>query len=114
LTGIQYFINFILNIKEKYPKAFIILTTTPMLHSKKWDEAIEEICFQIKDDTIRQFLYHNNGVGTPGHLRISESEEMAKELQRILKIHVIIKKVSLIRETSVCLFFFFITNNNWL
>ncbi len=72
--------EFVLNIKEKYPKTFIVLTTTPMIHSKKWDQAIEEICFQINDDAIRQFLYHNNGVGTPGHLRISESEEMANEL----------------------------------
>ena len=29
---------------------------------------------------IRHFLYRRNGCGTPGHIRISEAEEMAEEL----------------------------------
>lgn len=68
------------NIREKYPKAVIILATTVLEHNKNWDRAIEEVCQSLKDDRIRHFLYSRNGSGTPGHIRIPEAEKMAEEL----------------------------------
>lgn len=70
----------ILKIREKYPKAVILLTTTILGHDKSWDNAIEEVCMQLNDDRIRHFLYKRNGCGTPGHIRIPEAEEMAEEM----------------------------------
>ncbi|MDD6292074.1 MAG: electron transporter RnfD [Lachnospiraceae bacterium] len=68
------------NIRKKYPKTLIILTTTLLEHDKNWDDAIEEVCNQLGDERIMHFLYKRNGCGTPGHLRIPEAEEMANEL----------------------------------
>lgn len=68
------------DIRRKYPRAVILLATTILEHSQEWDEAIEVVCKELKDDRIRHFLYRRNGCGTPGHIRISEAEEMAEEL----------------------------------
>lgn len=70
----------VLNIREKYPKAVILLTTTILEHNKAWDNAIEDVCREIGDSRILHFLYSRNGAGTPGHIRISEAEEMSQEL----------------------------------
>lgn len=71
---------FIKNIRKKYPRAVIVLTTTILEHSREWDDAIEEVCTKLGDDRAFHFLYQRNGCGTPGHARISEAEEMASEL----------------------------------
>ena len=68
------------SIREKYPKAVILLTTTILQHSVEWDDAIDEVCRGLQDDRIFHFLYKRNGSGTPGHIRIPEAEEMADEL----------------------------------
>ena len=34
----------------------------------------------INDEKIVRFKFKRNGIGTPGHLRIPEAEEMAEEL----------------------------------
>jgi len=70
----------VVHIREKYPKAFIILKTTILEHDANWDKAINEVCNDINDDRIKHFLYSNNGCGTPGHIRIPEAEKMAEEL----------------------------------
>lgn len=67
-------------IRAKYPKALILLTTTILEHDSNWDQAIEEVCQTLADDRIRHFLYSENGSGTPGHIRIPEAEKMADEL----------------------------------
>ncbi len=72
--------TWIRKLRETYPKAVILLTTTLLCHDESWDRAIEEVCRRIDDDRIRHYLYRRNGCGTPGHLRISEAEEMAAEL----------------------------------
>lgn len=68
------------NIRSKYPKAVILLTTTILEHDKAWDNAIEEVCLELGDNRVFHFLYSRNGTGTPGHIRISEAEEMSQEL----------------------------------
>ena len=57
-------------LRETYPKAVILLTTTLLCHDESWDRAIEEVCRRIHDDRIRHYLYRRNGCGTPGKHRI--------------------------------------------
>lgn len=71
---------FIETLMEIYPKAQIILATTILGHDKNWDNAIEEVAQRIASDRVHHFLYSNNGVGTPGHIRIPEAEKMSDEL----------------------------------
>lgn len=72
--------TWIQKIREKYPKALIILSTTILEHDGNWDASIGRVCRELKDDKIVHFLYSKNGVGTPGHIRIMEAEQMADEL----------------------------------
>ncbi|MCX7658714.1 MAG: electron transporter RnfD, partial [Oscillospiraceae bacterium] len=72
------------SLREKYPKAAIILQTTLLFHDKGWDDCIEEAKNELCDPKVYHFLYKRNGSGTPGHLRISEAEEMAKELSAFI------------------------------
>ncbi len=71
----------VLDIRAKYPKALILLATTILMHHPNWDKAIDEVCVDINDDKVRHFLYTRTGTGTPGHIRGSEAEEMARELE---------------------------------
>ena len=63
-----------------YPKAQIILATTILGHDPLWDVAIDKVCTKINNKRVHHFLYKRNGVGTPGHVRIPEAEEMSDEL----------------------------------
>ena len=72
--------QFIQKLRETYPTAPIILTTTILCHDPNWDRSIEQVCQELGDDSIYHFLYEKNGVGTPGHIRIPEAEQMAEEL----------------------------------
>ncbi len=78
----QHYAAFILGLREKYPRATFVLTTTILNHHPAWDEAIDQVCRQLreKDSRIHHFLYTNNGSGTPGHIRASEAKVMAREL----------------------------------
>ena len=68
------------NLREKYPHAYILCTTTVMMHSPEWDKAIGEVVAEVSDERVRQFLYTGNGAVTPGHVRRCEAEVMAREL----------------------------------
>ncbi len=72
--------KFVGEIRKRYADALILLTTTILYHDANWDRAIQEVCNEIEDDKILHFMYRRNGCGTPGHIRISEAEEMADEL----------------------------------
>lgn len=71
---------FVERLMELYPRAQIILATTILRHDANWDRAIDEVCAEISDARVHHFLYKRNGIGTPGHIRIPEAEEMAEEL----------------------------------
>lgn len=73
--------NFILKLREIYPNAVIICTTTVMIHDESWDRAIGNVCKKINDEKIHHFMYSQNGSKTPGHPRKSECEKMAEELK---------------------------------
>ena len=70
----------IANLREKYPHAYILCTTTVMMHSPEWDKAIGETVADVADARVRQFRYTGNGAVTPGHVRRCEAETMAREL----------------------------------
>lgn len=76
----EHYRLFIQKIREKYPKAVVILATTILEHDKSWDDAIEEVCQGLGDSRVRHFLYTRNSVGTPGHIRATEADEMSDEL----------------------------------
>ncbi len=79
--------GFILKLREKYPKATFVLTTTILNHDSGWDNAIDEVTksFAGEDDKIHHFLYTKNGCGTHGHIRIPEAEKMAEELAAFIE-----------------------------
>lgn len=67
-------------IRNRYPRAVIILATTILEHDANWDDAIKQVCGRLHDERIYHFQYSNNGNGTPGHIRIPEADQMAEEL----------------------------------
>lgn len=81
----EHYQRFVERLREIYPKAQIILTTTILQHDESWDRAIHEVCACLNDPDIHHFLYQRNGSGTPGHLRIPEAEEMSRELSRFIE-----------------------------
>jgi len=81
----RHYHKWIETLRQLYPKAEIILSTTIMEHDPSWDEAIEQVCVELKDKKIHHFMYSANGRGTPGHIRISEAEQMAEELSGFIR-----------------------------
>ncbi len=77
--------EFILKLREHYPRALIILSTTILKHDPSWDTAIDMVCRELDDPKIKHFLYSNNGEGTDGHIRISEAEQMSEELASFIE-----------------------------
>ena len=71
---------FLKKLRRHYPEAQIICCTTLLEHDASWDCAIDEVCRHMRDEKISHYVFRRNGKGTPGHLRISEAEEMAEEL----------------------------------
>jgi len=72
--------RFLSTLREKYPRAHIVCTTTILGHDAAWDRAIDECVAAMADERIHHFLYSKNGCGTPGHIRGSEAAVMAREL----------------------------------
>jgi hypothetical protein len=80
-----HYAGFIGKLRQIYPEAVIILTTTILCHHVNWDRAIGEVQETIGDKKVFHFRYRRNGNGTPGHIRIPEAEEMAEELSGFIK-----------------------------
>lgn len=76
---------FIRKLREIYPKATIILSTTILNHSENWDKSIDAVCQELGDPNVHHFLYSNNGCGTHGHIRIPEAEKMGRELSAFIE-----------------------------
>ena len=88
------YIKLVRELNEHYKKdkkTKFVLTTTVLMHDPDWDNAIDE----IKDELCGMGIsvYHNlfsrNGAATPGHPRIPEHDEMARELTEFIKKNVI-------------------------
>ena len=80
----HHYVEFLRKLRQIYPKAVFLLTTTILCHHSNWDKAIEEVWETLEDKSIHHFLYRRNGNGTPGHIRINEAEEMAEELSNFI------------------------------
>lgn len=76
----EHYKMFLENLRKQYKNAHIICCTTILYHDKSWDDAILQVVNSMKDSKITHYLFKRNGIGTPGHIRIPEAEEMAKEL----------------------------------
>lgn len=76
----KHYALFLARLRGKYPEAHIICCTTLLNHDASWDCAIEQVCRELEDESVSHCLFRRNGRGTPGHLRIPEAEEMAREL----------------------------------
>lgn len=79
------YLAFIRRLRGLYPNATIILSTTILNHCQNWDLAIDAVWRELADPKIHHFLYSNNGCGTPGHIRASEAENMARELSTFIE-----------------------------
>lgn len=42
---------------------------------------------RVSSERVHHFLYNKNGYGTPGHVRISEADEMSDELASYISIY---------------------------
>ena len=76
---------FLERLRELYPKALIVCTTTILCHDSAWDDAIDEVVRKTGDPRIKHFLYPDNGSGTPGHIRANEAAKMAEELAGFIR-----------------------------
>ncbi|OZG68582.1 electron transporter RnfD [Bifidobacterium eulemuris] len=72
--------DFLRSLRGAYPHARIVCMTTVLQHDPSWDRAIDEACRASGDPLVTHLLFSRNGSATPGHPRISEHEEMAREL----------------------------------
>lgn len=72
--------DFVRKLRNIYPKAHIVLSTTILNHDKNWDISIERVREELADAKVHHFLYSNNGCGTHGHIRVPEAQQMAREL----------------------------------
>ena len=81
----EHYRAFVLKLRELYPKALIVCTTTILNHDPSWDDAIEEVVGSLNDLRVKHFLYTGNGCGTPGHIRIPEADKMSDELAGFIR-----------------------------
>ena len=81
----DHYKQFLQKLRRVYPKAWIVCCTTVLEHDKNWDRAIGMVVDSVKDERISQFFFRRNGSATPGHPRIPEQFEMAKELADYLE-----------------------------
>ncbi|MCC3377291.1 hypothetical protein [Cohnella sp. REN36] len=79
------YLDVLKRLREAYSDAYIVLTAMLLNHPPAWDEALFEIARERGDGGIRAYRYARAGSCTPGHLRKSESEETARELNAFLK-----------------------------
>ena len=81
----EHYKAFLCRLRENYPHAWIVLTTTILNHHPGWDRSIGKVCAEIRDPKTVHFLYQENGRGTPGHVRASEAMQMALELSGFIE-----------------------------
>lgn len=81
----RHYRQFLKTLRKQYPDAQIVCITTLLEHDSSWDQAISQVVGELGDEKITQYLFKRNGSATPGHLRISEAEEMSEELAEYLQ-----------------------------
>lgn len=80
------YIKLVRELAGYYGSVDFVLTTTILMHDKEWDEAIGEIARELRGMGIKAHhnLFGRNGAATPGHPRLSEHNEMARELTEFI------------------------------
>jgi hypothetical protein len=76
----EHYTEFLKKLRQVYPKASIVCCTTLLEHDSSWDKAIDDVVVSMGDRKISHCIFKRNGAATPGHLRIPETYEMAREL----------------------------------
>lgn len=76
------YIDIVKDLDGHYKNTKFVLTTTVLMHDPDWDNAIEEITSELNGMGIKAYhnMFSRNGAATPGHPRIPEHNEMAREL----------------------------------
>ena len=81
----EHYEEFLKKLRSVYPQAWIICCTTLLQHDASWDRAIGQVVESMEDEKITQCIFRRNGAATPGHLRIPETYEMARELSAYME-----------------------------
>ena len=76
----EHYTEFLKKLRQVYPKASVVCCTTLLDHDSSWDKAIDDVVVSMGDSKISHCIFKRNGAATPGHLRIPETYEMAREL----------------------------------
>lgn len=84
-TWREHYKQFLQTLRKQYPNAQIVCITTLLEHDSSWDRSIAQVVGELNDEKVTQYLFKRNGSATPGHLRISEAEEMSEELAAYLQ-----------------------------
>ncbi len=84
---VNKYIEIINAIRSHSPKAAVVLALTVLQHDPIWDDALEDISKRLGGPEGRayHFMYTRCGKATPGHPRVPEQEEMAREMTAFLK-----------------------------
>lgn len=76
--------DIIKDLRRKYPKALFILITSIAKHDKGWDEALDEIKYDLNDSKVVRYKFIRNGLLSKEYLLVSEAAEMAQELAEFI------------------------------
>ncbi len=81
------YVKLIRDLAARYGDVKFVLTTTILMHDPEWDKTIGEITDELNDIGIKAYhnLFGRNGAATPGHPRLPEHDEMARELTDFIK-----------------------------
>ncbi len=81
------YIKLIRDLAAQYGDIKFVLTTTILMHDSEWDKTIDEITHELNESGIKAYhnLFSRNGAATPGHPRLPEHDEMARELTDFIK-----------------------------
>lgn len=85
------YMKMVRELDKHYGGAKFVLTTTVLMHGSEWDKAIDEIKDELCGMGIKAYhnLFSRNGAATPGHPRLSEHDEMARELTDFIQKNVL-------------------------
>lgn len=81
------YMEMVRKLDSHYKTAKFVLTTTILMHDAEWDKAVEEIKEQLCAEGIKAYhnMFSRNGAATPGHPRLPEHDEMARELTKFIE-----------------------------
>lgn len=85
------YIKMVRELAKHYGDVKFVLTTTVLMHDSEWDKAIDEISQELTAAGIKAYhnLFSRNGAATPGHPRLPEHDEMARELTDFIRRNVL-------------------------